>query len=1137
MKTDGILDNWEKIAKEAESILANKEVLSIDVLISIIKRINPTPHLNLRLEDKVKAYYLKSELQSLLLTNYAQLFDLEPVQWDDNIVLLRYKLSPFVDACHAKLHMLSTMALEQVRKANNVPVKKPQKKTAIKRPKHIDVSTLNGLLEQASLHINNFEYDSARELLSGIQVDSSDETPLFLKGVSILIDELGAYDIALNLLFNLPDNLMGDNMREITANVCWLNNRFTDARGLFESCVIKELRKESIFRYADILYREKESRDAFDLLNYSEGMRGHVEGLDALKQNIYQLLREEAEPYLNTAKKDFDINRFETAEEAARTALSIFPEYNEARELLRIIRDIKDEDTVKSLWGKYEKSEDHSERLNILNKLQIKDQGEKNKIAELIEKESREEKKKQQTKVFREITGYLKNRDYGEAFIRLQPILKENDCPELIEKLTGEYPLIQSIINNEHVLRLKRTEGKESWLSYLQLREVICECDTDKALSLLKKAWEGFHEDPAYIAIREKCNTISAEQSRINIQNYLKELEMDDIKIDNAEKIVALIKKELKNLPKAEVRVFQLKSEKLLNKLRHEFNVSLSRKRYQEYCRQIEADDINLEKAEIIIALMEEESINIPKEESEKITVMCQGILNKLRQENNISAFRKSLLLGDIESATLLKKQIHDNTVVSQIEDEVASLFAVERAQLNVLFNTDINSALKTDCMEGLEFIRNINDEAFFNLSISDNNYLVIYNFNNSLAGQYKMTNFNFKIEKIIHADPGKSEYHLLCKDDTDGFYYIKAIFHTHNSSVMAHLNISELLKVNEDSEIVDALFLTDDCKYLSVLYIPDSEGDWDYRMLGVIDLYNGNTHKKKQIKFGSWGYAKIPTNPPRFLLGDDELFLYNDKLQKIKRVQFCFKGKEWFDEVSVNEEKRLIYIFMDKDKYYGRYSFLILDFDLNIIECHDNISPRYDLRSSENFYDATRDILFSAPDYFYDYKQKRILKNLRDDDFTEADFVLYSISINTLYQAIRDDGYNYSIQEEDNKIDFLNNILKLGNFCNQVKIRKPDMQWSEERLEQMEEAKEFIGKEFDDIENYEQWQLKSLNRGLLEDIYPDLVPKKISLNSTRSFIRQKTDEYYLCDFLTDTGKLVITNITSYIDKIVDIHN
>jgi hypothetical protein len=1133
LKTDRTLDGWEKITKEAVTILAGKEVLSVDVLISIIKRINPTPHVNLSIEEKEKAYNLKSELQSLLLTNYAELFDLEPVQWDENIVLLRYKLSPFVDACHAKLHMLSRTALEQARKADNIPVKKPQKKTAVKRPKYIDVSTLNGLVEQARLYIDNFEYDSARELLSGIQVESSDEIPLLLKGVSMLVDELGAYDIALNLLFNLPKDLMDANMRETTANICWLYNRFTDARGLFEGCVIKELKKESIFRYADILYRERESGDAFDMLNYAEGMSGHVEGMNVLKQNICQLLLEEAEPFLNTAKNEFDINRFDAAEEAARSALLIFPEYNGARELLRIIRDIRDEDTVKSLWGKYEQSEDHSVRLNILKKLQIKDQGEKNKIAGLIEKESREEKKKQLTKVFLGITECLESGQNVEAFIRLHPILNENSCPELIQKLAKKHPLIQSIINNEHILRLKRDEAKESFLAYLQLKEIPIEHDTDKAFSLLKKAREGFHNDPVYVAIREKCNAILAERSRIKIQEYLKKLETDDLKLDNADKIVAMIKKESGNLPTHEAGEYQLKYEKILGKLQHEFDVSVSRKRFREYYGQMESGDVTLERAEKLAAQIEKESINISKEEFEKCALMCQEILMKLRQENNIAAFRKSLLFGDIESAILLKKQIHDTAVVSHIEDEIASLYAVEKEQVNVFLNTDIYSAFKTEPMEALKFITNIGDEAFFNLSINNSNSLVIYNFNASIAWQYKMINCNYTIEKVIHSDSNKSEYHLLCTNNDDAYYYVKARLCGYNSSVVAHLDLSGLLLLEEGADIEAAFFLKEDHGFLSVLYTLDEDGE--DRMLGVINLYNETVQKKKQFEFGFWGYAKIPTMPPRYLIGQDKLFLYNDKLQKIKRVQLSYKEKEWFEKVLVNEEKKLIYIFMDKTKN-DKYAFLILDYDLNIIECHEDIYSNYNLSFWEKHYDATRDILFIRNNVLYDYRKKRIIKDFKEDDFAEDDFILPSTSISTLCQAIRDDGYNFSIQEQDNAIDFLNKVLKLNNFYNQIKTQKPELQLSEKRLEQIEKAKDLMNKEFNDMTNYEQMQLKELNRGLLEDIYPGLVPQKISLDSHCCFVKHRTDEYFICDYSMDTGNLVITNMTPYVDKIIDTH-
>ena len=206
------LDAWGKIVMEAENVLATKEALPIDVLISIIKRINPTPHIYLTTEDKEKTYRLKSDLQNLLLTNYGELFDLDPVQWDENIVLLRHRLSPLLNACHAKLHTLSGTALVQVRKGDIVQATKRHTKIIAKSPKQLDPLTLNGAVEQARLHINNFEYDSARELLFGIKIESKEEMPVFLRGLSMLVDEIGAFDVALDLLFSLPKDLIDDNL-------------------------------------------------------------------------------------------------------------------------------------------------------------------------------------------------------------------------------------------------------------------------------------------------------------------------------------------------------------------------------------------------------------------------------------------------------------------------------------------------------------------------------------------------------------------------------------------------------------------------------------------------------------------------------------------------------------------------------------------------------------------------------------------------------------------------------------------------------------------------------------------------------------------------------------------------------------
>lgn len=1130
-----LAERWLKIVKEAETILSGNNELSIDVLIRVIKQINPTPHINFRPEEKEKAYHLKSELQSLLLTNYGELFNLEPVQWDENIVLLRYKLSPFVDACHAKLHLLSRTALAQVRKADTITVKKQKRKITPKMPKFVDISTLNGIVEQARVHMDNFEYDSARDLLMGIKINCKEELPVFLKGLDILIDEIGAFDVALKLLFSIPKDLVDNNLREPTANVCWLNNRFADARGLFEECVIKELKKESIFRYADILHREGDARAALDLLNYADTMSGHIEEMNTLEQKIHQKLKEEATPYLETGRKAFDANNFDIAEDAAKTALAIFPEYNEASELLKIIQAINYEDTLDSLWKTYHEAESPKDRLSVLKKLQNKDFNKREEIFVLIEKEALEEKKKQDEKAISEIAAKLETGLYEKAFDKLYPLLQEGRCYELIAELSKKYPQIQCIVDNRQLLRLKHDEAKDCWLSYFKLNSISLEQETEKVLVLLKKAGKAFRDFSEYAAMMEKCNAFLAEQSRQRLQEYFAQLESEKTSLENADKLAALIRKEATNLPNEESEMYELKCQEILNKLKQEFNVSLSRKRFQEYCRQIEAGDMSLEMAEKLMAMIKKEATYVPKKEAEKYTLRCQEILERLQQANNIVTFRKSLLLGDTESAIQLKQQIHDMAAISQIENEIASLFAVEVKPLNVVFNTDIYSAFKNKYEEGLRFLNCINNEAFFNLSVADDNYLVILHFEKSIACQYKMINFNYKINKIIHADPEKDEYHLLCEDNDDAYYYVKAQLYDHNSRVMAHLNLSDMLLLDKRSSIEEVIFLADDPAFLYVLYIPD-EDEWDYRMMGIINLHKGNVHKKKEFEFGIWGYAKIPTSPVQFLIGDEKLFLYDGSLQKVRRVLPDFKW-ERFDQISVDALKRLIYIFATVKGKQSKYSFVALDFDLNIIECHEDICPNHDFSFWEKHYDTTRDVLFISSNALYDYKRKKVIKNFGAEDFSEDDFIVPPLSIRNLCQAIKDDGYNISLETLDNSTtDFLNEILNATDFYDHIRIKKPDLQLSEEVLKQAEETKDIRIKKFDNMEFYEQRQLKKLNRELLLEIYPDLTPKPIDLSSSCFFVRQETDEYFICAFSRNTGKLVVTNITPLIDRIVELY-
>jgi hypothetical protein len=1076
------IETWDNIIRQAKEILASQDESSLDILINLIKQINPTPHLNLSPEQKENAYKLKSDLQSLLLKQYGNLFDLEPVLWDENIVLIRHKLSLSVNACHAKLHTLSRKALAQLRIADDTSIEKGLKRKTKKAPIYRDINTFQDLIEKAKLHIDNFEYDSAQELLSTMKttmkIENVEELPLFLRGISILADEIGAYDAALDLLFYVPKDLLNDNVREITANICCLNQRFSDARGLFEECAIRELKKESMFRYADILHREGETRGAFDVLMYADSLNGSVQGMSELKQDICKILQEEALPFWVIAKNEFDLNNFNTAEDAAKTALEIFPEYSEARELLKFIREIRDEETVRSLWQQYGSSENHSDKLRCLRKLQIKDHFRKNEIADLIEQEIKNEKIRQQEMAIHDVLECLRKHALEESFDRLYPLLRNEALRVRILKLVEDYPSIKHIVNSDGIVRLQQREAKECLLSFLQLKELSIEHEVDKALSLLKKSRRAFHDFPEYIEISQKVNTIAIEQSRKRIQEYLSQLRANDVSFDDAERIIRFIRKS---------------------------------------------------------------SSVLPKEETEEYESMCQKTLLHLQQVNSssyhLTCLRKCLLLGDSETAHQHKKKINDPRVTDQIENEVQSLFAVEREHLNVTYHNCNYSDYQVESQGGRpSFVSLIDDEVFFSSEDDKEVVLFIFNLNNLTTQKVKMINYNYSISKVFHADAAKGEYHLLCVDGNNQYHYFKLGSDMTQASIKSHINISDLLGMGANSSIDNLFHESHDYECLYILYCPDDD-NFNDRIIAAVDLQKAKIVRQKEVDCFYHAVQIIPSNPVRIIVGENKLQLYDEKLRKVKHIEMD-EEFEYYDSIIIDKHKKLIYVFFDKGSDH-RYAFAVLDYDLNIQECHEDISPKYNFNTEEKQYDSSREILIVGGfgrKFLHDCRGERTIKNFAEVDFCEDDFIIPPLTAENLCREIRDDRYDISFQTPDNTINRLNEILSVPNLYERVLQRKSDIHISEYLSKLEVDTRDMRSKKFSELEAYEKNQIKEFNRGLLEELYPDAIPKiKHIINS--SYFKTDSHQYLIFDYLDEIKQLIVTDTTPLIDKVLEIYN
>lgn len=128
----------------------------------------------------------------------------------------------------------------------------------------------------------------------------------------------------------------------------------------------------------------------------------------------------------------------------------------------------------------------------------------------------------------------------------------------------------------------------------------------------------------------------------------------------------------------------------------------------------------------------------------------------------------------------------------------------------------------------------------------------------------------------------------------------------------------------------------------------------------------------------------------------------------------------------------------------------------------------------------------------FRDYIKKSIeeFSGFNDDIFCVDEFKL-PLSIEKLCRVINNENYNIPLNAPNNTLDWLNELLKMPNFYDILKAKKPNMSFSNIKItESVDKTKDYRNKSFSNLNNSEQSNIKRLNRLLLEENYSQETPK-----------------------------------------------
>jgi hypothetical protein len=380
--------SWETDCTSAEALLGSSHTPSLESIIHLIKRVNPT-NLNLSDTDCERGYRTKDGLQNLLLENYGEYFHLVPLPFAPEIVLIKHHMLPLIDACHTCLSSLSLKALDAVaetaatqpRRAHQV---RQRKKGAPPSPDGCAMK----MVKWAEHLLDAYEYEEAETVLTGIRINAKEDLPALLRATRILTDEMGAFGRAIETLLAQPGPVIEDKqVRELLALAYFNNVMVPEARALFESLSPGDMGKDALRAYARIAHEDGKNQFALRLLHLAEAKEPQAAEAADLRRAIECALQKEVDPELERALEAYRHQQFDEAGRLARQVLLSFPGCRRARDLVAEIEARGAGEKVALLWDQFERAGSPKERVDILAKLLERDPQRKEEIRCLIEDE------------------------------------------------------------------------------------------------------------------------------------------------------------------------------------------------------------------------------------------------------------------------------------------------------------------------------------------------------------------------------------------------------------------------------------------------------------------------------------------------------------------------------------------------------------------------------------------------------------------------------------------------------------------------------------------------------------------------------------------------------------------------------
>ena len=192
-----------KLEQEAHAALDAARPPAVEALLDLIHRVNPTQR-NVDARLRAEHYGLKNQLQSLLIRHYANQFVVEVEPADLRVIGLRHRYGP-QDGCHAVLDDLDddarAWAQFQLDTGQGEPVPRA---VPLRMGAEADSPRAERGVEQwmrcAARCLAEYDYEGAREAFLHALQESDGSAGTALPLVELLVETLGDYRAALDLL-------------------------------------------------------------------------------------------------------------------------------------------------------------------------------------------------------------------------------------------------------------------------------------------------------------------------------------------------------------------------------------------------------------------------------------------------------------------------------------------------------------------------------------------------------------------------------------------------------------------------------------------------------------------------------------------------------------------------------------------------------------------------------------------------------------------------------------------------------------------------------------------------------------------------------------------------------------------------